>query len=77
MGYQRVSVDQMADKYPGVSPYAYCAWNPLKLVDPDGREAVDDWVKNKKQASMNGMTTQLHLIIHQMDTTILEMTMLS
>ena len=28
----------MADKYPGISPYAYCAWNPVKLVDPDGRE---------------------------------------
>ena len=30
-----LSVDPMADKYPGVSPYAYCAWNPIKLVDPD------------------------------------------
>ena len=43
-----LSVDPMADKYPGISPYAYCAWNPVKLVDPDGMEAVDDWVKNKK-----------------------------
>ena len=33
-----LSVDPMADKYPGISPYAYCAWNPQKLVDPDGRE---------------------------------------
>ena len=33
-----LSVDPMADKYPGVSPYAYCAWNPVRLVDPDGRE---------------------------------------
>ncbi len=31
-----LSVDPMADKYPYISPYAYCAWNPLKLVDPDG-----------------------------------------
>ena len=28
----------MADKYPSISPYAYCAWNPVKLVDPDGRK---------------------------------------
>ena len=35
-----LSVDPMADKYPGISPYAYCAWNPVKLVDPDGRELV-------------------------------------
>lgn len=33
-----LSVDPMADKYPSISPYAYCAWNPLKLVDPDGAE---------------------------------------
>ena len=33
-----LSVDPMADKYPSISPYAYCAWNPVKLVDPDGKE---------------------------------------
>ena len=33
-----LSIDPMADKYPGISPYAYCAWNPMKLVDPDGRD---------------------------------------
>ena len=33
-----LSVDPMCDKYPSISPYAYCAWNPVRLVDPDGRE---------------------------------------
>ncbi|MCR5193604.1 MAG: hypothetical protein K6D59_09900 [Bacteroidales bacterium] len=33
-----LSVDPMADKYPSLSPYSYCAWNPVKLVDPDGKE---------------------------------------
>ena len=33
-----LSIDPMADKYPSISPYAYCAWNPVKLVDPDGKE---------------------------------------
>jgi RHS repeat-associated protein len=33
-----LSVDPMSDKYPSISPYAYCAWNPVKLVDPDGNE---------------------------------------
>ena len=33
-----LSVDPMADKYPSISPYAYCAWNPVKLVDPEGMD---------------------------------------
>ena len=33
-----LSVDPMADKYPSLSPYAYCAWNPIRLVDPDGED---------------------------------------
>ena len=33
-----LSVDPMADKYPSINPYAYCMWNPIKLVDPDGRD---------------------------------------
>ena len=33
-----LSVDPMADKYSRISPYAYCTWNPVKLVDPDGNE---------------------------------------
>ena len=31
-----LAVDPMADKYPNISPYAYCSWNPAVLVDPDG-----------------------------------------
>ena len=42
-----LSVDPMADKYPSISPYAYCIWNPVKLVDPDGNEAgiPPTWVR--------------------------------
>ena len=36
-----LSVDPMADKYPSISPYTYCANNPVRLVDPDGREKID------------------------------------
>jgi RHS repeat-associated protein len=31
-----LSVDPLADKYPSMSPYMYCAGNPVMLVDPDG-----------------------------------------
>ena len=49
------SVDPMADKYLGISPYAYCAWNPVKLVDPDGRDWYDLYdngtlVRNEKKS---------------------------
>jgi RHS repeat-associated protein len=33
-----LSVDPMSDKYPNLTPYAYCANNPVILVDPDGRD---------------------------------------
>ena len=36
-----LSVDPMSDKYPSLSPYVYCADNPMKLVDPDGEECDD------------------------------------
>ena len=35
-----LSVDPMSDKYPSMSPYNYCANNPVILVDPDGREVI-------------------------------------
>jgi len=38
-----LSVDPMSDKYPSMSPYTYCANNPVKLVDPNGREI---WIDN-------------------------------
>ena len=31
-----LSTDPLQGKYPGMSPYNYCAGNPVKLVDPDG-----------------------------------------
>ena len=33
-----LSIDPLASKYPSLSPYAYCADNPVKLVDPNGEE---------------------------------------
>jgi RHS repeat-associated protein len=32
-----LSVDPLAEKYPGVGSYVYCYNNPVKFVDPDGR----------------------------------------
>ena len=38
-----LSVDPMSDKYPSLSPYVYCADNPVKLVDPNG----EDWYEKE------------------------------
>ena len=32
------SMDPLAEKYYSISPYAYCANNPVKYIDPDGRD---------------------------------------
>ena len=36
-----LSVDPLTDKYPHISGYAYCGWNPIKYVDTDGNSAKD------------------------------------
>ena len=35
-----LSVDPMSDKYPSLSPFVYCANNPVKVVDPNGETFV-------------------------------------
>jgi RHS repeat-associated protein len=33
-----VSSDELREKYPNIGSYVYCASNPVKFVDPDGRD---------------------------------------
>jgi len=35
-----LTMDPLAEKYPWISPYAYCLNNPIKYIDPDGRDVV-------------------------------------
>ena len=62
-----LSVDPMADKYPELSPYAYCAWNPVKLVDPDGEEIVmndDIVIKGTNNSSITFKTDVVDFTIN-------------
>ncbi|MBP5562434.1 MAG: RHS repeat-associated core domain-containing protein, partial [Bacteroidales bacterium] len=38
-----LSVDPMSDKYASLSPYVYCANNPVKLVDPNGDSIINPY----------------------------------
>ncbi len=60
-----LSVDPMMDKYPNISSYNYCVWNPVKLVDPDGEDCVDDIViKGVDNSSLTIKTSAIDLTIH-------------
>lgn len=39
--YHWTKVDPLVDDYLHISPYAYCNWNPIKYVDPDGMDSRD------------------------------------
>ena len=48
-----LSVDRYADKYPFISPYAYCAWNPIRITDPSGDSLRIEGSTEQRQKVLN------------------------
>lgn len=38
-----LSPDPLLDEYPDISSYAFCKWNPLRFVDPNGKWIETAW----------------------------------
>ena len=56
-----LSVDPMSAKYPSLSPYTYCADNPVRCVDPNGEEIddnLDKWKYNKTTGKLDWISNE-------------------
>ena len=56
-----LSVDRYASKYPSISPYAYCAWNPLRITDPNGDSLRLDGTAEQRQKMLDYLHQYSHL----------------
>ena len=54
-----LSVDPMSDKYPNLNPYAYCTWNPVKLIDVDGLDTIFSFACNTRDVNQNEQNKNL------------------
>ena len=67
-GARWLSVDPMWEKYMGMSPYNYCAGNPVKLVDPDGRKTFNGMSDYNQYNEYTGERTLIDYIIKGTET---------
>ena len=67
-----LSVDPMADKYPSISPYAYCAWNPMKIIDFDGGDVGKIHIPLYSQNNRHGSPWFEGLISHWSDNPVIK-----
>lgn len=56
---QSMSIDPHCEKYYSISPYAYCMNNPVRFVDPDGKDVWElqpngtvTWIKESEKHTM-------------------------
>ena len=57
-------MDPLAEKYYHINPYLYCAGNPIRFIDPDGRRVVNEkgynmiYCDNKKNIRYTSYTIE-------------------
>lgn len=63
------TMDPLAEKYYGLSPYVYCMNNPVMLVDPDGKEIEDGSIKewNKLRKNIESKRDKLQSRINNLN----------
>ena len=63
-----LSVDPLADKYPGISPYAYCSWDPINKIDPDGRDEFEvNWNPEANKVTIKQIKNENYDQFHIVD----------
>ncbi|MDR2058300.1 MAG: hypothetical protein LBP83_08515 [Dysgonamonadaceae bacterium] len=67
-----MSIDPLCEKYYWISPYVYCANNPVRYTDPTGMWIVDDngTIMYKDGKWLNNATEGAKLIANNMDMSI-------
>ena len=61
------SVDRLSDKYPSLSPYNYCAWNPIKMIDPNGDSLIITGTKSDRESALYQMQYKSNKLSFSMD----------
>jgi RHS repeat-associated protein len=50
-------VDPLAEKYYWINTYAYCVNNPVRYIDPDGRQVQQPWSHEKRERFISSVRT--------------------
>ena len=63
-----ITPDPLLDNDPGISSYAYCRWNPMMFIDPDGKEKIG-FFRNDQRAEKDFVKSfsddgRLHVFMH-------------
>ena len=56
-------MDPLSEKYYSISPYAYCANNPVRLVDPNGMASTDYYNMSGDKIGTDNIVNQQRVVV--------------